>query len=262
MPILYAMWVRKRSVADVIDDGDRMRFLSEPYSGPSVDAQLLNLESKELSDPAVQLAYNQIIQCLRDINTGVTIENPCEEPTAIRMSLVSAEADADRVSLAWYTPEPALTATVERRESAGDWIALAQVNADGSGMIRYADTSVVPGGRYEYRLAFLDEGVLTHAGEASVVVPSQLRLALAGFVPNPARTRATIEFVLPARAPAMLEVLDLQGRRVASREVGHMGPGRATVTLTDGGPPLRPGIYVVRLTQNGLSASRKGVVVR
>jgi hypothetical protein len=138
---------------------------------------------------------------------------------------------------------------------------VAQAFADGSGMIRYVDNAIVPGRGYDYRLAFMDDGVLTRAGEASVVVPSRLALALSGFVPNPARGLATVEFVLPARAPATLEVLDLQGRRLVVREVGHLGPGRARATL-DGGVTLNPGIYVIRLMQGGVSASRKAVVVR
>jgi hypothetical protein len=260
-PILYAVWSRLTSPGAVIDDGDRFFFVQQPYSGPGVDTQLLLLEGQPLSDPAVLLAYNQIIDCLRGINTGVTIENPCDEPTAIQLSLVAAEADLDRVSLTWYTPAPALAVTVERREEAGEWAAVAQAFADGSGMIRYVDNAIVPGRGYDYRLAFMDDGVLTRAGEASVVVPSRLALALSGFVPNPARGLATVEFVLPARAPATLEVLDLQGRRLVVREVGHLGPGRARATL-DGGVTLNPGIYVIRLMQGGVSASRKAVVVR
>jgi hypothetical protein len=261
MPILYAMWVAKRSASDVIDDGDRMQFLSEPYSGPGVDAQFLNLEAKPLSDPAVQLAYNQIIQCLRDINTGVTIENPCDQPTAVLLSLLSAEANGDRVSITWYTPANALGVTIERREASGGWAAVAEMYADAAGMIRFDDTDIVPGGRYAYRLAFLDGGVLTNSAETSVVVPARLLLALSGFVPNPARGHAIVEFVLPAKARATLEVLDLQGRRVAVREVAHLGPGRATVSLEASETP-GPGVYVIRLQQGGVTASRKAVVVR
>jgi hypothetical protein len=260
-PILYAVWSRRTEPGAVIDDGDRFTFLMPPYSGPGIDTQLLLLEEQPLSDPAVLQAYNQIIGCLRDINTGVTIQDPCDEATAIQLSLLAAEAELDRVSLTWYTAALALAVTVERREEAGQWAAVAQAFPDGSGMIRYVDTGIVPGGRYDYRLAFMDDGVLTRAGEASVVVPLRLALALSGFVPNPARGLATVEFVLPARAPATLEVLDLQGRRLVVREVGQLGPGRARVTL-EGGVKLNPGIYVVRLKQGGVSASRKAVVVR
>ncbi len=261
MPILYALWAAKRSTSDVIDDGDRMLFAFAPYSGPGADTQLLLLEDQSLTDPAVQLAYQQIIDCLRDINTGVSIENPCDQPTAVQLSLLSADANADRVELTWYTSSSALAVAVERRSEGGAWTPVAQTHADASGMIRYSDTDVAPGVRYDYRLTFLDDGVWRSAAETSIVVPARLALALSGFVPNPARDVATIEFVLPTRAPATLEVLDLQGRRLLSRDVGELGPGRASVTL-DRHTRLAPGIYVVRLTQGTTSVSRKAVMVR
>ena len=52
-------------------------------------------------------------------------------------------------------------------------------------------------------------------------------LALRGATPNPASaTRMTIAFELPSDAPARLELVDIGGRRVVSRDVGGMGTGR------------------------------------
>jgi len=261
LPAMYALWAKLRALSDVIDDGDRMTVDWYPVGGPSIDRQLIVLEGRSLDDQRVLDAYHQIIDCLSDINLGNTIENPCDYPTPVRLSLVNAEASRDRVTLEWYTPQALLPVTIERRADAGPWTTVGQGRADGTGMIRWVDGGVIPGNRYGYRVSFLDGGAVSHGGEVSVTVPAAFRLALSGFVPNPARDGGEIEFVLATRAPATLQVFDLQGRRVVSREVGHLGPGRATVSLRDVGP-LRAGIYVLTLTQGAASVTRKSVVVR
>jgi hypothetical protein len=261
MPILYGLWSMLRAPSDIIDDGDRMEFKFAPFSGPGIDTRLLVLEGTPLSDPAVTMEYNQIIDCLRGINLGLTIENPCDQPTAVQLSLLSSDVNSDRVELAWYTPQASLPVTIERRHGDGDWTAVSQTFADAGGMIRYTDTDIVAGGRYGYRVAVMDGGVLVYAGETNVLVPARFQLSLAGFVPNPVRGEASIEFVLASREPATLEVFDLQGRRLVSREVGSLGPGRAVVSLGDAGA-LRSGVYMVMLRQGRASVSRKAVIVR
>ncbi len=83
-------------------------------------------------------------------------------------------------------------------------------------------------------------------------------LTLEGSRPNPARGgRLRIHFALPSDAPARLELFDLAGRSMASRDVGALGPGRHAEDLA-AGRALPPGIYLVRLTQG---ASRRLVRV-
>jgi hypothetical protein len=87
------------------------------------------------------------------------------------------------------------------------------------------------------------------------------RLALSGVHPNPATTELRVTFTLPSEAPARLELLDLAGRRMKQVDVGAMGPGTHSVTLTRGAR-LEAGVYFVRLTQGGLSATKKAVFTR
>lgn len=78
-----------------------------------------------------------------------------------------------------------------------------------------------------------------------------LAFAIEGSVPNPARGgRMSIAFTLPGPASATLELLDVNGRRIASRDVGAMGAGRHVVELAQG-RRLAAGVYLVRLSQNG-----------
>jgi hypothetical protein len=75
------------------------------------------------------------------------------------------------------------------------------------------------------------------------------RLALEGAHPNPAVNGVRVWFTLPSRERAVLEVMDIAGRRVLRREVGSLGPGRHLVDLS---ASLRaPGLYFLRLAQGG-----------
>jgi hypothetical protein len=76
--------------------------------------------------------------------------------------------------------------------------------------------------------------------------------ALSRIAPNPAGSRFDVSFSLVSGAPATLGVYDVSGRRVASREVGAMGAGFHVVTFGDAAQ-LRPGLYVVRLSQQSKS---------
>jgi len=76
-----------------------------------------------------------------------------------------------------------------------------------------------------------------------------LTLAIAPVAANPARGRAlVVDVALPSADPARLEVLDVMGRRVATRELGSLGTGRHSVDL-GAGQRFAPGVYLLRLTQ-------------
>ncbi|MFI5372766.1 MAG: T9SS type A sorting domain-containing protein, partial [Candidatus Eisenbacteria bacterium] len=86
--------------------------------------------------------------------------------------------------------------------------------------------------------------------------------ALRGIEPNPASSRVTVRFVLPVAAPATLEVLDLEGRRVALVEVGGLGPGAHAVVLDRDLAGLPTGLYAVRLRQLGQTRTLKLSLMR
>ena len=131
---------------------------------------------------------------------------------------------------------------------------------DGGGRLEYEDRDVSPGTRYGYRLAYVDEGTDRWTSETWVGVP-RLELSLRGFQPNPSSGTPTVAFVLAEPSPARLEVYDVAGRRVASREVGGLGVGQHEVRL-DAGARLAAGVYAIRLVQNGRALTARGVVTR
>ena len=84
--------------------------------------------------------------------------------------------------------------------------------------------------------------------------------SLGAIEPNPCRGEMRVQFTLADAVPASLELFDLAGRRVASREWSSPGAGVRVASFAAGG--LRPGVYAVRLTQGARAAWGKAVVVR
>jgi hypothetical protein len=80
--------------------------------------------------------------------------------------------------------------------------------------------------------------------------------------PNPARMHTTIRFDLLAAGSAIrVAVFDLQGRRVASRQLGQpQSMGAREIELSTSG--WTPGCYLYRLEAGGQTATRKMIVVK
>lgn len=104
---------------------------------------------------------------------------------------------------------------------------------------------------------------LTGTGTTPVSVdPAPVAFALEGVRPNPSRGPAlTVSFALPTGSAARLELLDVRGRRIVTREVGTLGAGRHLVDLAGGGK-VPPGTYWVRLTQGKDHGVTRVVVLR
>jgi len=173
-----------------------------------------------------------------------------DTPVATLASLLSADATASRIRLAWYSGDGAGTAaTVYRRESDGEWQSVAQVIGDGTGVIRYEDHAIVAGKRYGYRLGIANDGAEVYVGEVWLTAESTRgAIALAGAWPNPATGgRISVAFDLVNSSAATLELWDVAGRRVDRREVGTMGVGHHVAEFGVGSR-LSPGIYLLRLS--------------
>jgi hypothetical protein len=175
---------------------------------------------------------------------------------AAQVSVAEVEADANEVRIRWHVSGET-RARVERREAAREWRILDELIADGSGYLRLYDRDVHPGTDYEYRLAFADG---SHAGVVALRVPAAFILSLEGARPNPAVGEVLLAFTLPDASPARLELYDLSGRRLSSRDVGHHGAGRHVVRAIDG--TLAPGLYWASLTHGGRTLRTRVAVVR
>lgn len=178
-------------------------------------------------------------------------------------SLVSADAQPDRVTLTWAAADAAgLSATVYRRDAGGDWRALAESAFAGDGRLVYVDAAIAAGATYDYRIGLREGGVETFSGETRVTVPAALEFGIAAVRPNPTPRDVVVTFALPRAGGATLELLDVSGRLVRAREVGALGAGRHTVNLSEGGAPLPAGVYVVALRSGDRTDIRRVSVIR
>ncbi len=180
--------------------------------------------------------------------------------TPVQVSLASAQAGPDHVTLAWYVGGlPGVTASVERRDEGSGFSFVGEAVPDGADLLVFTDRAVIPGTRYAYRLAWIEGGVRHTSPEVWVDVPSAPTFALEGARPNPAVNGVFVSLSLPDAAPATLELLDVSGRRVATKALA--GPGTQLVNMSEG-RALEPGLYLVRLTQGGRSLTAHVVVMR
>ena len=85
--------------------------------------------------------------------------------------------------------------------------------------------------------------------------------ALRGVSPNPIAAGSVLKFALPEATSATLEMIDVTGRRVWTREVGNLGAGEHTISLAAAGR-LPRGVYFVRLSQGIRVATTRVVTLK
>jgi hypothetical protein len=82
--------------------------------------------------------------------------------------------------------------------------------------------------------------------------------------PNPCTESAVIRYTLPAGQSTQLTIYDVHGREIRSLTDGHAPAGPSQVvwdTKDNAGNRVSPGIYVCRLSAEGLSSTQKITVV-
>jgi hypothetical protein len=179
-------------------------------------------------------------------------------------SLVAADASPRGVHLEWQLNEPA-TLDVERSESAtgpgASWSPLTRETSDASGRLVVDDRDVRAGARYGYRLVQRDGGNASILTTTWVTVPLEGALTLAGARPNPSAGDLNLAFSLRDGSSATLDLLDVAGRRVASRRLDGLGAGAHLLRMNEAAR-LPAGIYTARLTQAGRTVTTHVSLVR
>jgi hypothetical protein len=84
---------------------------------------------------------------------------------------------------------------------------------------------------------------------------------LRGQHSNPGASGGPVSFTLPDATPTTLELYDVAGRRVWSRDVGSLGAGEHAVPLADGAS-LPRGVYLARLVRGREVATIRMAIVR
>ena len=179
----------------------------------------------------------------------------------------STDADPGEARVQWDVQNATSPyAAVYRREQGTPWTSLATVEADASGVVTFVDGTVSPGGRYGYLLVVPSQRGGEFGGETWVDVPATIEVdppalsfALDRVLPNPVVDRFAVTLSLPDAAPTRLDVFDLAGRRIATRDVGSLGSGRHVIEMGRAGD-YRPGIYFLRLSRSDRSLTGRVVI--
>jgi hypothetical protein len=180
-----------------------------------------------------------------------------DTPVPTLATLLSAETEAGRVRLTWYSSEPLGGVTVERSDGVSEWNTRGSPTDQGDGRYLFVDEGLPPG-RYGYRLRIGPEET---TAETWVEVAGAFRLHLEGLRPNPSPGSLRIAFGLADASSASLELVSVTGRRLLRREVGSLGAGTHTVEL-ERPTGLSAGVYWIRLTQAGRTLTQQAVLAR
>jgi hypothetical protein len=160
------------------------------------------------------------------------------------------------IDRAWPVSGPG-TATVAENGGSGTIPITINVPDTANG-VAHVCVNVSFGGAFAKKCCFS----LTALANASAFDPAGADFAIHALSPNPAQGELAVTFSLPRSGPARLELIDLNGRRVASREVGDLGAGRHVFRFDREILAIPAGVYAVKLIQNGHSVTRKVSVVR
>jgi hypothetical protein len=184
-----------------------------------------------------------------------------EQTSDIGSVAFSGEAVDEGILLSWRPDNPAdITGVNVLREEKDGYVRLNGTPITGG---RYMDLDVSPGAVYSYKLEAL--GV---DGSRSLFGPVEVTgsgtgarvTSLEPCYPCPAGNFTTVPFTLAVDGTVHIEVYDLAGRLVRTVASGEFTAGRHEVFwMTDG---VANGVYLIRLTGGGATATQRLVVSR
>jgi hypothetical protein len=174
-----------------------------------------------------------------------------------RATLERVEATARHVALVWKLGRaPSTPLTISRREDETPWQIVARPLPDDRGRVEFEDVGAPAGVQLAYRLS---AGTRT-LSETTVRVPLPNSLSFSAARPSPARGMFTVAFALPEASPVSLELFDVHGARVLSRELGMQRPGEHVWAWPETAA-LRAGLYVARLSTRSGQRESKAVLL-
>lgn len=196
-----------------------------------------------------------------NVDSGYSVDNIRPR----RPESLSGQIQGSGYVLSWNAnDDPDLAAYHLYRGSSADFVPAEANRIAALNNVEYMDASGT-GAEY-YKLSAVDE----HGNESEYAVlrPSgptaiggaDFGFGLRGVRPNPSRSgELTIDLTLARGGAARVEILDLVGRRIASRDLDGV-PGDHSVTFR-GGQRLPVGVYLVRLVQGAQEKKIKAVVM-
>jgi len=132
-------------------------------------------------------------------------------------------------------------------------------SATGEAILAWQDNRGAPNDQnYAMKVPFIASGVDDHA-------PSIGAVRILSVNPNPFNGSAQVQLDVERGGPLALEIFDVAGRRVWSGRDAVGGPGGASIRIRahdDSGAALASGVYFLRVTSHGVTATHRLVVLR
>lgn len=195
-----------------------------------------------------------------------TWDGPCGVLPVDMSSFVSSVNGRD-VTLNWTTSSETNNSgfDIERSIVAGHWLKIGMVQGNGttlSSMNYFFTDRGLNAGLYNYRLKQIDfNGNFQYFNLSNeVIIGIPATFSLSQNYPNPFNPSTTINYDLPYDGKVTLRILDISGREV-SMIVNEFQPA-GYYSLSFNGNNLSSGIYFYSLTSNGLTITKKMLLVK
>ncbi|MBD3411275.1 MAG: T9SS type A sorting domain-containing protein, partial [Ignavibacteriales bacterium] len=178
-----------------------------------------------------------------------------------------ANVSSNSVELTWRAPSEASLEgfQVQRREQGGDYVAVDFVErvmeSNGAkARYRFVDGSLTPNA-YEYRLKCVGyDGSFVYSDAILATVETPSEFALKQNYPNPFNPTTTVDFTLPDRATARIDVYNQLGERVAVLLDETLDAGYHSTTWNAANFPS--GVYFYQLSADGRTSVQKMVLLK
>ena len=179
------------------------------------------------------------------------------------LKLESVEVGPGRARLTWRTGnEDERRFRFKRRLGEGEWAVLGELVAREDGLLVGEDRTVPVGSQAQYGLAVTVAGTEeVQLTAVAVTIPAPKPLALRFARCEEGGRVVRVALTLETDDVARLELFDVAGRRVMSREVGTLGAGDHDVRLALPGH-ARAGVYFLRLRQSRVTRTDRVTVLR
>jgi hypothetical protein len=183
------------------------------------------------------------------------------------VELTSFQADRSTrgIQISWTTATEIENAGFElERKAAGDreFTTIAFIPGSGTSFVprSYVYEDLQAGEAFtEYRLKQIDADGTAHVSRVIAVEAVGTSMSLQSY-PNPSNPSTTIDFYLPFRTNATLEIFDALGRHVKTLVDSEHESGRYNVQFDGSG--LASGVYLYRLQAGGFVQSKKLILLR
>ena len=220
-----------------------------------------------VTGPATDHAILKVVAHDSDANAGSDVSDAewqiFDPVTSVLLASFVSMPTPEGVQLRWRLMEPGRFSNVSLQRAiapSGPWSALDLTTQTESGEFVALDRSAEVGRTYWYRLSGQSNGSQIILGTISGAAGERLtEFSLTRIAPNPTTGLTNIEFVVPKTATVSVEVMDVQGRQVASLVNGTFQPGRYQALWSGqaDGRAVPAGLYFIRMRAPGIQMTRR-----